>query len=806
MQYGHFDDDAREYVITRPDTPRPWSNYLGARHYGGIVTNNLGGYAFYRSSAEGRFLRILFNNVPADQPGRYCYLRDRDTGDYWSTAWQPVGKPLDQFQCTARFGTGYAIVTSSYNGIDTETTCFVPDGQLFEYQRIRITNTGKQPRHLDAFTYSELTANWNIFQDAFNIQFAAYTVQTTYLGDGLIRSAVMDNLPENPDNFVDNDQNRRCWIALTGTDVAGYCLDREQFLGGAYRAYHNPLTVQRGSCDNAEAYGDNACACLHAPLELAPGQTLEFRVLLGVGDAHTTGREVLAEYATAQRCEAEFQKLRNLWHSQLGNLTCQTPDTDFDHMINVWNAYNALITFHWSRSASLVYTGDQRDGLGFRDSVQDIHGVLPAIPQQAPEPLELNLTPQQSTRGARPEVKPFAHTPGQMEPTPADKYRSDDCLWFFNAIPAYVAETGDLDFYHKVLPYSDSGEATVLGHLRRALEFNLERSGAHGLPCGLLADWNDCLKMGFKGETLFVAFQLRLGLKTYAETARLLNLPDEAAWATERLQKLDTSLAEHAWDGQWFVRAFREDGSIIGSSNDPEGSIFLNAQTWALLCGFATGEQAESAMNAVHERLYTEFGLMVCAPPFVKTSHREVRAVLMNAGNKENAGIFNHTQGWAVIAETLLGHGDRAHQYYRAFMPAAFNERADLREVEPYVHAQSTHSRYSKKFGKGRVPWLSGTATWSYFAATQYILGLRPELDAFCIDPCIPSSWPGFKATRNWRGHHLLIEVQNPAGIQKGITSLTLNGEPLPVDKKQGRIPAASLKPNQPNTILATLG
>ncbi|MGF1485410.1 MAG: GH36-type glycosyl hydrolase domain-containing protein [Opitutales bacterium] len=811
MQYGHFDPDSREYVITRPDTPRPWTNYLGGRTFGGVITNHLGGYAFYRSSAEGRLTRILFNNVPADQPGRYVYLRDRDSADYWTTAWQPVGKPLDQYQSRVHFGTGYATFHSEYAGIQTRTDCFVPLDREFEVHRLEITNAGSKTRTLDCFTYLELPSNWNIFQDAFNLQFAAYCVQTRYLGNGLVGSSILANLPENPANFVDNDQARHSWYALLGSEVEGHCLDREKFLGGAYRGYHNPLTVERGTCDNAEAYGDNACACLQTGLTLEPGQSKTLTILFGVGDAEKTAPPILEQFADDAFTRSQFDDLRASWHRQLGNLTCVTPDSDFDHMINVWNAYNALITFHWSRSASLVYTGDQRDGLGFRDSVQDILGILPAIPQDAHQRLELMLTGQESTGGARPEIRPYAHHPGQMEPTPADKYRSDDCLWFFNAIPAYVAETGDLDFYRKVLPYADQGEASVLGHLRRALEFNLERSGAHGLPCGLLADWNDCLKMGFKGETLFVAFQLRFGLKTYAEIAQTLGEDAEAAWAAERLQKLDTALSEHAWDGQWFVRAFREDGSIIGTKDDPEGSIFLNAQSWALLSGFATGDQAETAMNAVHQRLFTEFGLMLCAPPFVKTSHREVRAVLFNPGCKENAGIFNHTQGWAVIAETLLGHGDRAYQYYRAFMPAAYNDRAGLREVEPYVHAQSTHSKYSKKFGTARVPWLSGTATWSYFAATQYILGLRPDLDAFIVDPCIPATWPGFKATRNWRGHALEIEVKNPNGIQKGITSLTLNGQQLPPASTTAagapaRIPLAALSRNSPNQIVATLG
>ncbi|MCJ7660218.1 MAG: hypothetical protein MUO67_13820, partial [Anaerolineales bacterium] len=451
---------------------------------------------------------------------------------------------------------------------------------------------------------------------------------------------------------------------------------------------------------------------------------------------------------------------------------------ELNHTINVWGLYNSLITFTWSRAASLVYNGE-RDGLGFRDSVQDILGVVNAIPDEARVRLELLLTGQLSNGGAMPVIKPFEHHPGYEKSPDLEEYRSDDCLWFFNAIPAYVGETGELDFYHKVLPYADQGEATVFGHLRRALEFNLERTGQHGLPCGLSADWNDCLRLGYNGESLFVAFQVRLGLTIYAEIAKRLEILEDAAWALAQREELDARIQACAWDGDWFIWAIGEDGIVYGTKDYQEGQIYLNTQLWSVISGGAKDEQALRCMQTVQERLATPYGLMLCAPPFVKTPIDVMRAVVFNPGVKENAGIFNHTQGWGVMAECMLGNGDRAYEYFRASMPAAYNDRAEIRQIEPYVQGQTTYSPESPRPGNARTSWLTGAAAWAYFSATHYILGLRPEIDGLRIDPCIPSKWKGFKARRRFRGRMIQIVVKNPEGVCLGIKSLTLNGEKL---------------------------
>jgi len=773
MQYGYFDDKAKEYVITHPDTPQSWSNYLGSTEYGAIITNNAGGYGFYQSGARGRFLRLRFNNIPLDQPGRYIYLRDCQDGDYWSASWQPVGKPLDQYQSTCRHGTAYTIIGSRYAGIATETTYFVPLGQTFEYWRLKVTNESNHPRELSLFSFCEFTNQWDTFQDQVNLQYSLFIIRGERTVDNLLRIAIQDNLTPESGSFFIHDIARHAWMGLVGAPVEGFDTSREAFLG-PYRGYHCPLAVERGGCFNSNVYGDNACGSLQTNLSLQPGTSCEMLVMLGIGDARTTGKKILSEFGSLERATVELQDLKEYWHKRLDSLVVETPDEDLNHTVNVWGLYNCLMTFAWSRSASLVYNGE-RDGLGFRDSVQDILGVTAAIPEEARQRLELMLTGQVSTGGAMPIVRPFEHHPGHEKPPALEEYRSDDCLWFFNVVPAYVGETGDLDFYNKILPYANEGEATVFGHLRQALEFNLERTGKHGLPCGLLADWNDCLKLGYYGESLFVAFQVRLGLTIYADIAERLNKLEEAAWAREKREEIDASIQACAWDGEWFIWAIGEDGKVYGTKENAEGQIYLNTQVWSVISGAATPEQAEICLQSVKERLATPYGLMLSSPPFVKTPIDVMRAVVFNPGIKENAGIFNHTQGWGVMAECMLGNGDRAYEYLRAFMPAAYNTCAEIRQCEPYVQGQTTYSTYSPRPGNTRTPWLTGAAAWAYFSVTQYILGLRPELDGLRIEPCIPSAWSGFSVVRRFRSHLFRIVVHNPDHVCHGVMRMTVN-------------------------------
>jgi len=797
MQFGYFDDKNKEYVITRPDTPKSWCNYLGSTDYGAIITNNAGGFSFFKSAAQGRFMRFRSNALPMDQPGRYIYFHDKESKDYWSASWQPVGKPLDTYKTECRHGTAYTTITSEYSNIVSETTFFVPLGKEFECWVVKVKNNDTKKRILSAFSFVEYSNFWHIWLDIINLQYTQYIV-TMKVVDNIIDHGINVFLPVVRGDFMADPQSRHTFMAMAGAEVKGFDTDREKFIG-PYRVYHNPLAVEKGQCSNSIAVGDNACGTLQTELELEPGEEKQFVILMGIGEAHVEGKAAMKEFSDPKKVTEEFNKVKEYWHTRIKGMTIETPDAEFNSQLNIWSPFNCLITYAWSRAVSLVYSGE-RDGLGYRDTVQDLLGVLHTIPEEAGKRLELMITGQVSTGGAMPVVKPFDHHPGK-EPMPDEKeYRSDDCMWLFNTIPAYVKETGNIDFFNKLLPYSDKGQDTVLGHMKQAIIFSLDRSGSHGLPCGLLADWNDCLQLGHKGETVFVALQLRFALVTYTEICEMLVKPEEVKWAKDKLKILDENIEKHAWDGEWYMRAYRHDGLKFGSKENEEGTIWLNPQSWALISGHATGKRAELVMKSVKDRLSTDYGLMICAPPFEKADLSVVKATLFNKGMKENGAIFCHIQGWAIMAETMLGHGKQAYDYFRSYMPAAYNTKAEIREIEPYVYCQFTHSKYSPHYGASRLPWLSGSATWSYYVATQYILGIRPDYNGLIVDPCITPEWKSFKVTRRFRNKDFHFEIQNKSGVQKGVKKLILNGSEI----KGNLIPLNMMKDK--NEVVVVMG
>jgi len=774
MKYGHFDDAEKEYVITSPNTPKPWSNYLGSTKYGAIITNNAGGYSFYKSSGMGRFMRMRFNSVPLDQPGRNIYFFDKEDKDFWSASWQPVGKSLDDFQSECRHGLGYTKIKSIYKGIEVTTTFYVPKDAKHEVWHVKVKNLRDSNRKLRGFSFVEYAANWNALDDLLNLQYVQYTALMKF-SDGMIDHGTNVFIPEMPENFKEKDQGRFSFQFLWGADPVGYDLDREAFIG-SYRTYANPEVIAKGESNNSAGYGDNPCGSLSLDIDLNAGEEKSFAFVLGIGKAEIEGKEIKSKYdKNPTLFKKELEEVKAYWVSRLINFQAKTPDHELNSVTNVWGIYNALVTFNWSRAASLIYSGIDRDGLGYRDSVQDLLGVMHAIPEEVGQRLELMISGQESTGGAKPVVIPVSHTPGKEQPTHESEYRSDDALWLFNAVPNFVKETGDLDFYRKVIPYSDKGEDTVFRHLKRAIQFNLDRSGNHGFPCGLHADWNDCLKFGYDGETIFVAMQQRLALREYIEIAEMIEEKEEAKWASDLLIDLDKRLQDNAWDGEWYLRGYRKDGFKFGSKESEEGKIFLNPQTWSIISGASSDKQARQAMSSVEKYLETDFGVKVCDPPYTRSDFNIVRAQLMNPGLKENGGIFMHTQPWVVIAHAMLGNGDKAYEILRSFMPAAYNEKAEIREIEPYVLCQSTHGASSPKHGVSRVPWLSGSATWMYYAISQYILGVRPEYDGITIDPCIPSHWKEFNITRSIRGIELDIQVKNPDGLQKGVKEFSLD-------------------------------
>ena len=781
MKYGYFDESKREYVITRPDTPMPWANYLGSPAFGALISNNAGGYSFKRSGANGRILRYVFNQF--DQPGRYIYLRDNEDGEYWSATWQPVGKDLAAYQTVCRHGMGYTVFETEYAGIRSEMTCYVPEDAEHEVWTVSVTNTGERERSLTLTGYAEFTSHPNYEQDQVNLQYSQFITRTLY-EEGRIRQQIHGNLDSRPASEGSDDLIERFFM-LAGNPVSSYCGSKPAFLG-PYRGYADPLGVEKGDLGNELNYCGNSCGALSAVIRLAPGESKQIAFLLGE-DGPEKQEALAACYADpAEACGNDLRRIRQVWDGRLDGLQVQTPSPEFDSMVNTWNAYNCYLTFIWSRAASFTYCG-LRNGYGYRDTVQDIQGIIHLSPAMAAEKIRFMLSAQVDHGGGLPLVK-FTHNAGH-EDTPEDEsyvketghpaYRADDALWLFPTVWKYIAETGDLTFLDEVIPFANKDEGTVYEHLKRAIRFSEEHLGPHGLPAGLHADWNDCLRLGANGESSFVALQFYYAhtvMRSFAEAK------GDAAYSRELEQKqaaLKDRINSLCWDGDRFIRGFTEAGERIGEREAPEANLWLNPQSWSVISGLADAAQAGSAMDLVEARLNSAYGAVLMDPPFHAHAFEGALAVIYNRGVKENSGIFSQSQGWLVLAEALLGHGNRAFRYYTENNPAAQNDRAEVRGIEPYCYGQFTEGPASPNFGRSHVHWLTGTASTMMVGCAEGILGLRPDLYGIRIAPAIPGEWKSVEIRKKFRGKVLNIRISNPDGKESGCASMTVNGSPV---------------------------
>ncbi len=771
MNFGHFDEQNKEYVITRPDTPSPWANYLGDPNYGAIISNNAAGYSFEKSGANGRILRFRFNSTSNDLPGRYIYIKDGDSGEYWSGSWAPVCKPLGEYKSECRHGTAYTVISSEYKGIRTQTSYYVPLGKTYEVWACRLTNLDGKARRLSVFGACEFVNDNNYEQDGVNLQYTQF-ITHTYYGDNLLTQR---------QNELQGGNTR--FLGLAGAKANAFCGDREKFLG-VYRGYGNPTGVERG-LNNEINYCGNSCGALQSDLTLESGETRELIYIVGQKNENEA-REILSRYENKGTADKELEELKSYWHGKLGNLQVHTPDSDFNNIVNVWNAYNCFITFTWSRAASFIYCG-LRNGFGYRDTVQDIQGIIHLAPEMAKEQIVFMLSAQVTNGAGLPLVK-YTHNAGH-ENTPDDpeyvketghpSYRADDALWLFPTIEKYIGESGDTAFLDEEILYANNGEkGTVYEHLKRAIDFSMNNLGNHGMPAGLHADWNDCLRLGKKGESTFVAFQLVYAIKLLKSYAELKNDVDYIKYLDEAGERLD-GILEKCWNEDRFIRGYKEDGEIIGQRTDPEASMWLNPQSWAVISGYADKEQATKALDSVYRELNTPYGAMVMYPPYDKHAFEGALMHCFNRCVKENAGIFSQTQGWLILAEAKLGRGDMAYKYWKEASPATYNDNAELREMEPYVYGQFVEGKDSPFAGRAHVHWLTGTASTVMVGTVEGILGLRPNVRGLVIDPSIPSDWKEFTMEKTFRGKRLNIVVKNPNGSQSGVKSVSVNGNKL---------------------------
>ncbi|MHB9294979.1 N,N'-diacetylchitobiose phosphorylase [Pillotina sp. SPG140] len=788
MKYGYFDQAAREYVITRPDTPAPWANYVGSPEYGAIITNNAGGYSFVKSAAEGRIIRYRFN--ADDTPGRYIYLREDETNDFWSLSWQPVGRESAQYLC--RHGTGYTILESTYNDIHAQAVFYVPHGHSHEVWALTVHNRGETSRRISIFGYAEFTNDSNYEQDQVNLQYSQFISRTYFK-----KQYILQTINEHCSNAVNGNAKASRFFGLSGAPVHSYCGDKQAFLG-LYNGYGKPQAVQDGLCSNILNYNLNACGALHSILELEAGESKTVIFLLGEKDSQQADA-LISRYEQPDTVDQEVAYLKQYWHGMLDNFTVTTPDEQFNSMVNTWNAYQCFTTFAWSRAASLIYCG-HRNGYGYRDTVQDIQGIIHLAPALAGERLRFMLSAQVHHGGALPLVT-FDHKAGQ-EDTPDDEsygratghfsYRADDALWLFPTVYKYLGETGDSAFLDEVIPYADEGSGTVYQHLMKALDFSLNHLGIHRLPAGLHADWNDCLRLGPKGVSTFVAFQLYYALSISRYCAQIKNDSLTDGVLAQRQEELAGVIEKKCSESDRFIRGFTESGEVVGSKTNQEASLWLNPQTWAVISGFAQAKRAETVLNTVYEQLNTPFGARLMDTAFKQYPFDGALALLFNPGTKENAGVFLQTQGWLILAEALLGHGERAFNYYQASCPAAQNDKAEIRVMEPYVYGQFTESTESPFAGRTHVPWLTGTAATVMVACVEGILGIRPDINGLMLKPAIPAAWKQVTIEKTFRGKKLHINILNGTHAQ---SSLTVNGAVL----EGAYIPAALLTAD--NTI-----
>lgn len=773
MQYGHFDNENREYVIDRVDLPVSWTNYLGVEDMCAVLNHTAGGYLFYKSAEYHRITRFRANSIPMDRPGHYVYLRDDETGEYWSISWQPVGLPLDKAKYTCRHGMSYTVYSCEYNGIYAEQTMFIPLGDSVELWDVRIVNKSGKPRKISVFSYAELSYH-HIDIDNKNFQMSLYCAGADY-ADGIIEQ----------DLFYE--QFGYQYFTADFEPDSFDCV-REAFLGD-YRTEDNPIGVERGELSGSQELGGNQCCSLHKRIELED----EARVCFMLGEGRReVGKGMRQKYSAPEARDNARAALREYWQKKCDALQISTPNEGMNTLINTWTLYQSEVNIMFSRFASFIEVGG-RTGLGYRDTSQDAMTVIHSNPERCRQRIIELLRGLVSEGYGLHLFSPewFEEDNGEkafksptVVPTP-DKASmihgindacSDDALWLVNTVVDYVCETGDRDFVDMRVRYADKGEDTVYDHLKTILDFSDRMTGKNGVCLGLRADWNDCLNLG-GGESAMVSFLHVWALGRFVELAKWLGRKKDAK-KYERMRKKVIDICEKKlWDGKWYLRGFTKSGRPIGTDADEEGKVHLESNAWAVLSGAASQERGEQAMDSVYEYLFTKWGLMLNAPAYSKPDDEIGFVTRVYKGLKENGAVFSHPNPWAWCAECRLGRGDRAVELYDALCPYYQNDKIEIRQSEPYSYCQFIYGKDHKAHGRARHPFMTGSGGWSYIAATKHILGIRPDFDRLVVDPCIPKGWEGFTATRVLRGARYNITVKNPDGVSKGVREILVNGE-----------------------------
>jgi cellobiose phosphorylase len=792
MKYGHFDDSKREYVITNPRTPWPWINYLGNEDFFSLISNTAGGYTFYKDAKFRRITRYRYNNVPMDSGGKYFYIKEGDT--IWSPGWKPCKTELDSYEC--RHGMNYTRIKGEKNGITASVVYFVPLKTWAEVQKLTLTNNSKVTKKLKVFSFVEWCL-WNAASDMENFQ------RNFSTGEVEIEDSVIYHKTEY--------KERRDHYAYYSVNVPvkGYDTDRESFFG-LYNGFEEPQVVTEGKSRNTEAHGWSPVASHYIEVELKAGESKDFIFVLGYVENKQDekweskniinkkkAKETIARFNTAEKVDEAFADLRKYWDNLLSLYTVDSGDDKIDGMVNIWNQYQCMITFCFSRSASFFESGIGR-GMGFRDSNQDLTGFVHQIPERARERIIDIASTQFPDGGCYHQYQPL----NKRGNNDIGGGFNDDPLWLILGTVSYIKETGDFGILDEMVPFDNdvSVARSLFDHLTVSFDHVVNNLGPHGLPLIGRADWNDCLNLncfsndpnesfqttenkteGSKAESVMIAGLFVVYGNDYVELCKKLNKTAEAQRAGKLVDTMVDVIKKYGWDWEWFIRAYDYYGRKIGSSENEEGKIFIESQGWCTMAGIGLEEGLCSrALNSVKEKLDSKYGIVLNNPAFTKYYIEYGEISSYPAGYKENAGVFCHNNPWIMIGETVAGNGNRAWEYYKKICPSYLEEISELHKTEPYVYAQMVAGKDSFKPGEAKNSWLTGTASWNFYAVTQFMLGVRPDYDGLLIDPCIPTDWKGFKVTRKFRGDTYRIEISNPDSKSKGIKQLLVDGKQHP--------------------------
>ncbi len=802
MKYGYFDDSNREYVITNPQTPWPWINYLGNEDFFSLISNTAGGYSFYKDAKFRRITRYRYNNVPMDSGGKYFYIKDNET--IWSPGWKPVRSELDKYEC--RHGMSYSKFKSVKNELQAEVLFFVPLNTRAEIQKLTLTNLSKRTKRIKLFSFVEW-ALWNAATDMENFQ------RNFSTGEVEIEDSVIYHKTEYKER-----RNHYAFYSVNAP-IQGFDTDRESFFG-LYNGFDQPQVVMEGKPRMSEAHGWSPVASHYLEIELKSGQSKDFVFVLGYAENNenekwesenvinkTKAKETIGKFKSVENVDKAFDELKKYWDELLSIYTVNSGDEKLDRMVNIWNQYQCMITFNFSRSASFFESGIGR-GMGFRDSNQDLIGFVHQIPERARERIIDIASTQFPDGGCYHQYQPLTKR-GNND---IGGGFNDDPMWLIGGTISYIKETGDFGILQEMVPFNNDRNLarSLFDHLTISFDHVIKHLGPHGLPLIGRADWNDCLNLncfsndpdesfqttenktkGSKAESVMIAGLFVFYGREYIQLCKVLGMDEEASRAQKHVDSITEAIIKSGWDGNWFLRAYDFFGNKIGSKENEEGKIFIESNGW---CGMAAigleNGMVKKAMDSVKKHLDCEYGIVLNNPAFSKYYIEYGEISSYPAGYKENAGIFCHNNPWIMIAETVLGRGEKAWEYYRKICPAYLEEISDLHKTEPYVYAQMIAGKDAYKPGEAKNSWLTGTAAWNYFAITQYILGIQTDYNGLIINPCIPKDWDGFTVQRKFRGTSFQIEVSNPDHVSKGVKELWIDGvktegNTVPVIKKE---------------------